>query len=51
MNSCIALLGQIDGQAVRTVEGLHGPGGAPHAVQEAMAESTPRNAASARQAS
>src|SRR5215475_14431187 len=39
MNSCIALLGQIDGQAVRTVEGLQGPGGALHAVQAAMAES------------
>jgi len=39
MNSCIFLLGQIDGQAVRTVEGLRGPGGAPHAVQVAMAES------------
>ncbi len=39
MNSCIALLGQIDGQAVRTVEGLAGPDGAPHAVQVAMAES------------
>jgi xanthine dehydrogenase small subunit len=39
MNSCIALLGQIDGQAVRTVEGLRGPGGAPHAVAMAMAES------------
>jgi xanthine dehydrogenase small subunit len=39
MNSCIALLGQIDGQAVRTVEGLHGPGGTPHAVQIAMADS------------
>ena len=39
MNSCIALLGQIDGQAVRTVEGLHGPAGGPHAVQVAMAES------------
>lgn len=39
MNSCIAVLGQIDGQAVRTVEGLQGPGGAPHAVQAAMAES------------
>ena len=39
MNSCIALLGQIDGQAVRTVEGLQGIGGAPHAVQTAMAES------------
>ena len=39
INSCIALLGQIDGQAVRTVEGLEGRGGAPHAVQQAMAES------------
>ena len=39
MNSCIALLGQIDGQGVRTVEGLRGPDGAPHAVQKAMAES------------
>ena len=39
MNSCIALLGQIDGQGVRTVEGLLGPGGEPHAVQTAMAES------------
>ena len=38
MNSCIALLGQIDGQAVRTVEGLRGPDGAPHPVQTAMAE-------------
>ncbi|MCX7364296.1 MAG: xanthine dehydrogenase small subunit [Alphaproteobacteria bacterium] len=39
INACIALLGQIDGQAVRTVEGLVGPDGAPHAVQTAMAES------------
>jgi xanthine dehydrogenase small subunit len=39
MNSCIALLGQIDGEAVRTVEGLRAPGGGPHAVQVAMAES------------
>ncbi|MDP1910745.1 MAG: FAD binding domain-containing protein, partial [Hyphomicrobium sp.] len=38
INSCIALLGQIDGQAVRTVEGLSGPDGAPHPVQVAMAE-------------
>ena len=38
MNSCIALLGQIDGQSVRTVEGLHGAGDAPHPVQVAMAE-------------
>jgi xanthine dehydrogenase small subunit len=39
MNACIALLGQLDGQSVRTVEGLRGAGGAPHAVQIAMAES------------
>ncbi len=38
MNACIALLGQIDGQAVRTVEGLRRPDGGPHAVQTAMAE-------------
>jgi xanthine dehydrogenase small subunit len=39
MNSCIALLGQIDGQGVRTVEGLRGEKGDPHPVQRAMAES------------
>jgi xanthine dehydrogenase small subunit len=38
MNSCIALLGQMDGQSVRTVEGLLGKDGAPHAIQVAMAE-------------
>ena len=38
INSCIALLGQMDGQSVRTVEGLLGKDGAPHPVQEAMAE-------------
>jgi xanthine dehydrogenase small subunit len=38
INSCIALLGQLDGQSVRTVEGLSGRNGAPHAVQTAMAE-------------
>lgn len=38
VNACIALLGQIDGQSVRTVEGLVGKGGAPHAVQAALAE-------------
>jgi xanthine dehydrogenase small subunit len=38
MNACIALLGQIDGQAVRTVEGLRRPDGTPHPVQTAMAE-------------
>jgi xanthine dehydrogenase small subunit len=35
MNSCIALLGQVDGQAIRTVEGLGGR----HAVQKILAES------------
>jgi xanthine dehydrogenase small subunit len=38
MNSCIAMLGQMDGQAIRTVEGLPGKDGAPHPVQRAMAE-------------
>jgi xanthine dehydrogenase small subunit len=38
INSCIALLGQMDGQAIRTVEGLLGKDGAPHPVQRAMAE-------------
>ncbi|HZQ01499.1 MAG TPA: xanthine dehydrogenase small subunit [Reyranella sp.] len=38
MNSCIALLGQIDGEAVRTVEGLRGKDGV-HAVQRVLAES------------
>ena len=39
VNSCIALVGQIDGQSVRTVEGLLAKDGAPHPVQVAMAES------------
>ena len=38
INACIALLGQIDGQAVRTVEGLRRPDGTPHPVQTAMAD-------------
>src|SRR5262249_35980699 len=38
VNSCIALLGQIDSQAVRTIEGLRRPDGMPHAVQTALAE-------------
>src|SRR5260370_18725614 len=43
MNSCIALLGQIDGQAVRTVQGLQGPPGGPPRVQGATshADATP----------
>jgi xanthine dehydrogenase small subunit len=39
INSCIALLGQMDGQSVRTVEGLLGEDGAPHPVQATMADS------------
>jgi xanthine dehydrogenase small subunit len=38
INSCIVLLGQIDGLSVRTVEGLRGADGGPHPVQTAMAE-------------
>ena len=38
INACIALLGQLDGQAVRTVEGLQAAGGGPHPVQQALAE-------------
>jgi xanthine dehydrogenase small subunit len=39
MNACIALLGQMDGQSIRTVEGLLGTDGAPHPVQRVFAES------------
>lgn len=38
VNSCIVLLGQLDGQSVRTVEGLRGVDGGAHPVQAAMAE-------------
>ncbi len=38
INACIVLLGQVDGQSVRTVEGLRGADGGPHPVQTAMAE-------------
>ncbi|ODT18221.1 MAG: xanthine dehydrogenase small subunit [Kaistia sp. SCN 65-12] len=38
VNSCIALLGQVDGLSVRTVEGLRGADGGAHPVQVAMAE-------------
>ncbi len=37
-NACITLLGQIDGTAVTTVEGLGGPGGALHPVQQALVD-------------
>jgi xanthine dehydrogenase small subunit len=36
LNACILLLPQLDGRAVRTVEGIAGPGGALHPVQQAM---------------
>jgi len=38
MNSCIAMLGQMDGQSIRTVEGLLGKDGL-HPVQRALADS------------
>ncbi|MDJ0391402.1 FAD binding domain-containing protein [Roseomonas sp. E05] len=37
VNACLALLGQMHGRAIRTVEGLAGPDG-PHPIQRAMAE-------------
>ncbi|MCT4685310.1 MAG: xanthine dehydrogenase small subunit [Roseicyclus sp.] len=36
LNACILFMGQLEGRAVRTVEGIAGPGGALHPVQEAM---------------
>lgn len=36
LNACILFLPQLDGKAVRTVEGLSGPDGAMHPVQAAM---------------
>jgi xanthine dehydrogenase small subunit len=39
INACLAMLGQMQGRALRTVEGLRGPDGAPHPIQVAMAES------------
>jgi len=36
LNACILFLPQVDGKAVRTVEGISGPGGEMHPVQEAM---------------
>ena len=36
LNACILFLPQLDGMAVRTVEGLAGPDGAMHPVQAAM---------------
>jgi xanthine dehydrogenase small subunit len=39
VNACLALLGQMHGRAIRTVEGLRAPDGAPHPVQRLLAES------------
>ncbi|MFV2034871.1 MAG: 2Fe-2S iron-sulfur cluster-binding protein, partial [Halocynthiibacter sp.] len=36
VNACILLIGQLNGRAVRTVEGVSGPDDALHPVQEAM---------------
>ena len=36
LNACILFLPQLAGKAVRTVEGIAGPGGALHPVQQAM---------------
>jgi xanthine dehydrogenase small subunit len=36
LNACILFLPQLQGKAVRTVEGIAGPGGQMHPVQEAM---------------
>ncbi|MBE3636617.1 xanthine dehydrogenase small subunit [Mangrovicoccus algicola] len=38
LNACILLLPQLHGRAVRTVEGIAGPGGELHPVQKAMVE-------------
>ena len=38
LNACILFLPQLHGKAVRTVEGISGPDGALHPVQEAMVE-------------
>ena len=36
LNACILFMGQLDGRALRTVEGIAGPDGALHPVQQAM---------------
>lgn len=38
LNACILFLPQLQGKAVRTVEGLTGPGGEMHPVQKAMVD-------------
>ncbi|WP_226628126.1 xanthine dehydrogenase small subunit [Alloyangia pacifica] len=38
VNACILFLPQLHGRALRTVEGISGPDGAPHPVQQAMVD-------------
>ncbi|QUS37054.1 xanthine dehydrogenase small subunit [Falsirhodobacter algicola] len=38
LNACILFLPQLQGKAVRTVEGIAAPGGAPHPVQQALVD-------------
>ncbi len=38
LNACILFLPQLDGRALRTVEGITGPDGALHPVQQAMVD-------------
>jgi len=38
LNACILFLPQLDGRALRTVEGISGPDGALHPVQQAMVD-------------
>ena len=38
VNSCLLTMAQIDGAEVLSVEGLAGPGGAPHPIQQALVE-------------
>ncbi len=38
LNACILFLPQLDGKAIRTVEGIAAPDGTPHPVQNAMVE-------------
>jgi len=39
VNACLAVVGQMHGRVIHTVEGLRGADGAPHPVQRALAES------------
>jgi xanthine dehydrogenase small subunit len=39
INACLAMLGQLHGRAIRTVEGLRAADGSAHPIQVAMAES------------